>query len=90
VDPSNQWKILQVAFLASAVGPRVAAACAHASLEALSADNRWVYACLKNMNKLSFLMVCLYTSDFSGIWHFNADDKSLSSVLLPLVSGTAE
>ncbi|KAI9395062.1 hypothetical protein POPTR_005G180800v4 [Populus trichocarpa] len=29
-----------VAFLASAVGPRVAAACAHASLEALSADNR--------------------------------------------------
>lgn len=40
--------VFQVAFLASAVGPRVAAACAHASLAALSEDdgslhgNRWV------------------------------------------------
>nr|XP_048322963.1 SWI/SNF complex subunit SWI3C-like isoform X2 [Ziziphus jujuba var. spinosa] len=31
--------LFQVAFLASAVGPRVAAACAHASLAALSEDN---------------------------------------------------
>lgn len=40
--------ILQVAFLTSAVGPRVAAACAHAALHALSEDDglsngtRWV------------------------------------------------
>jgi len=32
------WCIPKVAFLASAVGPRVAASCAHAALAALSVD----------------------------------------------------
>jgi len=33
------WCIPKVAFLASAVGPRVAASCAHAALAVLSVDN---------------------------------------------------
>lgn len=33
------WGILKVAFLASAVGPRVAASCAHAALSVLSEDS---------------------------------------------------
>ncbi|KAI7756935.1 hypothetical protein M8C21_014386 [Ambrosia artemisiifolia] len=39
-EKSGNPVMSQVAFLASAVGPRVAAACAHASLAALSEDDR--------------------------------------------------
>ncbi|KAJ6681624.1 SWI/SNF COMPLEX-RELATED [Salix koriyanagi] len=49
-----------VAFLASAVGPRVAAACAHASMEALSADNRLKIANMAHGVKMGLrLLLCL-------------------------------
>eukprot|EP00257_Ricinus_communis_P017021 XP_015575358.1 SWI/SNF complex subunit SWI3C [Ricinus communis] len=40
VGSKSKTEFVTVAFLASAVGPRVAAACAHASLAALSEDHR--------------------------------------------------
>lgn len=63
--------ILQVSFLASSVGPRVAASCAHAALTVFSEDNGVSASAsiMEGSGQRCFSFVVMFTADSFYVFH---------------------